>query len=65
MFDFEIPSEQYSPVRLVSSSDEGFADLNVMDLVVPSSEYIVSNISPLKDMTAKKQLNIGVYICGG
>jgi hypothetical protein len=63
MFDFEILSSQ-SPVKLVSSPDEGFADLNVMDLV-PDSEYITSTISPLKDMAARKQSNIGVYMCSG
>ncbi|XP_023716949.1 myb-related protein A isoform X2 [Cryptotermes secundus] len=61
VFDFEILNTN-SPIKLVSSPDEGFADLNVMDLV-PSSEYITSTFSPQKDIAARRQLNIG-YICG-
>jgi hypothetical protein len=59
MFDFEILSTPCSPIKVVSSPDEGFADLNVMDLV-PDSEYITSNISPVKEMAAKKQLHLGM-----
>jgi hypothetical protein len=61
MFGFEILSA-HTPVKLVSSPDEGFADLNMMDLV-PGSEYSTSTISSQKDMAARKQLNIGVCIC--
>jgi hypothetical protein len=61
MIDFEALNV-HSPIKLVASPDEGFADLNMMDLV-PDSEYISSNVSPLKDMAAKKQLNLGVYVC--
>jgi hypothetical protein len=60
MFDFEILNA-HSPIKLVSSPDEGFADLNMMDLV-PGSDYITSTTSPQKDMAARKQLNIGVCI---
>lgn len=63
MFDFEIMSTNCSPIKLVTSPDEGFADLNVMDLV-PGSEYISSSVSPLKGMSIKKELNIG-YVCDG
>jgi hypothetical protein len=61
MFDFEILSTPCSPIKLVCSPDEGFADLNVMDLV-PDSEYIASNISPVKEI-AKKLLHIGMCLC--
>jgi hypothetical protein len=60
MFDFEVLNTQ-SPIKLVTSPDEGFADLNVMDLVT-DSEYIISNVSPLRDVAARKQFNIGVYM---
>jgi hypothetical protein len=65
MFDFEILSPQ-SPIKLASSPDEGFADLNVMDLV-QGSDYITSTISPQKDTAARKQLNLGMclYVCSG
>ena len=62
MFDFEILSTNCSPIKLVTSPDEGFADLNVMDLV-PDSEYISSSVSPLKGMPVKKELNIGMCVC--
>jgi len=71
MFDFEILGTNCSPIKLVTSPDEGFADLNMMDLV-PGSEYISSSVSPLKGMSIKKELNIGmctlcvcmcVYVC--
>ncbi|XP_021924975.1 myb-related protein A isoform X2 [Zootermopsis nevadensis] len=60
-FDFEILNTQCTPLKLVPSPDEGFADLNMMDLVT-DSEYIASNISPEKEMAEKKQLHIG-YTC--
>jgi hypothetical protein len=62
MFDFEILGTNCSPIKLVSSPDEGFADLNVMDLV-PDSEYISPSVSPLKGMPVRKQLNIGMCTC--
>jgi hypothetical protein len=60
MLDLEILNAQ-SPIKLVPSPDEGFADLNVMDLV-PDSEYIVSDVSPLKNVAGRKLFNIGVYM---
>ncbi|GFG39430.1 hypothetical protein Cfor_08379, partial [Coptotermes formosanus] len=63
MFDFEIPGTNCSLIKLDSSPDEGFADLNMMDLV-PDSEYISPSVSPLKGIPVKKQLNIG-YMCDG
>jgi hypothetical protein len=62
MFDFEIPGTNCSLIKLDSSPDEGFADLNMMDLV-PDSEYISPSVSPLKGIPVKKQLNIGMYTC--
>jgi hypothetical protein len=59
MFDFEILNTQCSPIKLVCSPDEGFADLNMMDLV-HETECIVSSISPVKETTAKKQIHIGM-----
>lgn len=62
MFDFEILGTNCSPIKLVTSADEGFADLNVMDLV-PGSEYISTGVSALKGMSIKKELNIGMCTC--
>jgi hypothetical protein len=62
MFDFEILGTNCSPIKLVASPDEGFADLNVMDLV-PESDYVASGVSPLKGMSIKKEMNIGTCTC--
>ncbi|PSN37597.1 Myb protein [Blattella germanica] len=59
LFDLEILNSQ-SPIKLAPSPDEGFADLNVMDLV-PDSEYITSSFnSPVKELSEKK-LHVGFF----
>lgn len=51
-----------SPMKLESVSDEGFSDVNVMDLV-NSEDYVSSDLSPNKEpMEDKKQL-IGKFRC--
>ncbi|XP_069702633.1 transcriptional activator Myb isoform X1 [Periplaneta americana] len=62
MFDFEILTAHCSPIKLVSSPDEGFGDLNVMDLV-PDGDYITSNLSPPKE-TSEKRSHIGYRFDG-